>query len=167
MGFVAHANPVFFAQTAQLATATTSVTYMSAGNATTTLQYDSYTAGNPTAAQNATLFVQFAGSSTASTLKINLEYSQDGIDWYQDGGTFSSSEYASSTKSFDVSTVNQYTFQFASSTVGLVTTPTATSSRAINVPTPTRFLRAIFSIPVGSSAGAVWPQIIPAKQYAS
>lgn len=163
------ANPLFFnAPYVSTAIATTTPSYMTAGTATTTLTYDTYASvGNITATLKGALLVQLVGSSTATVLNVNTEYSQDGIDWYQDAGLFNVG-YATSSKPVDIGQVNQFTFAFASSTAGLGAVPAlnATTSRAIPVSTPTRFVRFVFTLPVGSKSGAVWAQFVPQKEYA-
>lgn len=146
------ANPSFFSPTVQTASATTTVNYATAGTGTTTLTYDTYTAGNTYKTNSAVLFTQFAASSTASVLNINLQYSQDGIDWYSDNLVSASTTVNSV---LYIQTANSYTW---------VAAGTATSSKAILIQTPTRFVRAIETIPVGAGAGAVWAQIVPNKE---
>lgn len=158
----AEANPIFFPTTCQTATATTSVTYMSAGLATTTLSCDSYSSGNPRGALRMSLLTQFAATSS-SILKINIEYSQDNIDWYQDGGNINFN-FATTTKPFDIGQVNSYTYNYSSTTPGLGAALNATSTRIVLINTPTRYVRAVYTIPSGSTAGAVWAQLVPIKE---
>src|SRR3990167_6247184 len=74
-------------------TATTSVSYMTVGTATTTYYLDSQANGNPFGADSATLLWQFTASSTNSTQDMYLEYAQSGdcinaptsCDWYYSG----------------------------------------------------------------------------------
>lgn len=148
---LAHANPLQFKPTVQTATATTTVSYMTAGTATTTLTLDSYAPGQPFTTDQAVLFIQFTASTSASILNTTVQYSQDGIDWYSDGGTFENG-FATTTKPYDLSQIAQYTLS------------NGTTTRAINITTPTRFIRAQFSIPVGSAASGVWAQWIPSRQ---
>lgn len=164
---VARANPLFFAVTTQTATATTSPSYMTAGTATTTLTLDTYSSGNSRAAYSATLLIQLAASSTATTLRTNIEYSQDGVDWYQDGGSLFPN-FATTSKPFDIGQVNQFSLTYASSTAGLGAVPAsqATTTRAVKINTPTRYVRAVFTLPTGSAAGAVWAQFVPIKEVA-
>lgn len=174
------ANPLFFPQTKSTATATTTINYMTAGTATTTLVYDSYTSGNPTGVLKGALLLQVVASSTNTTIRVNQEFSQgpeDGVtdclvtptacDWYQDSGSFSPN-YSTSSRPFDLSVVNQYSLNFASSTAGLgaVSAQSGTTTRAISVNVPTRYTRFIFTIPVGSQAGGVWAKFVPVKERA-
>lgn len=147
---LAHANPFYLLPTVQTATATSSVSFMNAGNATTTLTLDAYSSGGPKADDRATLFVQNAASSTSSILNIAIQYSQDSIDWYSDNMSV-----ASSSNPLQIQTANTYTWTAAG---------TATSSKALVVMTPVRYVRAVFTVPIGAAAGAVWAQFVPEEQ---
>lgn len=168
----AHANPLQFKPTVQTASASSTPAgafqgnFMTPGTATSSLAFDSYAAGQPFVTDQAALLLQFVSSSTASQVNINLEYSQDGVDWYQDGGTFENA-FATSTKPFNLAQVNQYILPSSTSTVpglGLPSATGATTTRAILVKTPTRFVRAVFSIPGGFGNGAIWSQWVPSRQ---
>ncbi len=163
----AQANPLFFPVTAQTSSATSSPTYMTAGNSTTTLTYDTYTSGNTTGAASAALLLQLVASSTSSILDTNLEYSQDGVDWYQDAGMFNPS-FSTTTKPFDISIVNKYRYIWNGTQSGLpaVVLTTGTTTRAIALRTPMRYVRAVFTLPADSAAGAVWAQFVPIKERA-
>lgn len=161
---VAHANPSFFT-TNQTATATTTPSYLALGSGTTTLSYDaSLITGDSFASNGAALLVNFSGSSSASILNIDIQYSQDNINWYSiAGGSDIDNGIGSTSPSMTNPTV--VTWQFASSTqdkLAITNGNSATSTRLINVDMPTRYVRAIFSIQTG--AGAVWAQFIAQKQ---
>ena len=162
---IAKAQPTYIGLTVQTATATTSVRYLTPGTGTTTLTYDAYVpTTNSYTPAFATLLIQFAGSSTASTLGINIEYSQDGIDWYK-SSTLSPFSPGTTTNAVNLGATNSYTWTFASSTVGGtgVTAATgATSTRAIMLSTPLRYVRSVVSIT--GAGGAVWQQIVPTKE---
>lgn len=146
-------------------TGSSTPTYMTAGTATTTYTYDSF-CGGATSADSAALLVQFAGASPAAVLNADVQYSQDGIDWYAIGYA-GGSDVNSATSSPSIGTVQQLTFPFASSTIsrGVVTNAnSATSTRIIRLPTPTRFTRVLFTLPVGSTNGAVWAEFVGKKQ---
>lgn len=162
---VVKANPTFAPVTVQTATATSTITYMSPGVATTTLTLDTYSSGNPRLAYNATLLIQFVGTSTASILNTNIQYSQDGIDWYQDGGSLTNN-FATTTKPFDIGQVNTFNYTFSSTSPSLGAAISATSTRAVRVNTPTRYVRALFTMPIGSANGAIWAQFVPIKEVA-
>jgi hypothetical protein len=152
----AWANPLRFPPAVPSATATTTATFFTTSTATTTLAtYDTYSntgvtggGGSTQAMDRATLLIQLAASSTSSVLYTTVEHSQDGIDWYQDNlFTPTSAAYNS------ITNPNVYVWTAAG---------TATSSKAINIPTPLRFVRAKFWM--SGAAGAVWTAIQPQKQ---
>lgn len=144
----AHANPSYFVPTVQTAAATSTASYMTPGTATTTLTYDTFNAGNNYKTNSATLLSQFAASTTP-TFNINLQYSQDGIDWYADNlNVFAAGAIA-------VITPNSYTLAATASS----------TFKAININTPVRFVRVQYSIASGGN-GAVWGQIVPNKEIA-
>lgn len=168
-GGQALANPLFFPATVQTSTATGTPAYMTAGTATTTLTWDSYQAvGNYTGTLNSALLIQLAASSTATILRVNIEYSQDGIDWYQTNGLFVPQFSTSTSPTIDLGQVNQYSLAFASSTAGLgnISGSQATTTRALPVKVPTRYVRAVFTLATGSTPGAVWGQFVPIKERA-
>lgn len=129
------------------ASATTTVTYLTPGTATSTQTYDSYGGGvgDPNASTNAVMLLQFAASSTSSVLNINVQYSMNGIDWYSDN-------LGAATSSTGINVQNSYTWTAAG---------TATSSKAITIPTPVRYSRAVIGI-LGAG-GAVYSNIVAQK----
>lgn len=159
------ANPIFAPITVQTATATTTVNYLTPGTATTTLTMDTYSSGNPRLAFGASLLLQFAGSSTASILNTNIQYSQDSVDWYQDGGSYTQN-FASTSKPFDIGQVHVITYGYTAQDASLRAAINATSTRALHISTPTRYVRAIFTLPIGSGNGAIWAQMVPVKEVA-
>lgn len=160
---IAHANPSLFTSKTT-ATATTTVAFLQAGTGTTTLTYDaSLQSGDSFASNGAVLLIQFAGSSTLSTLNADIQYSQDGADWYSIAqGSDISSGIGSSSPS--LSNPSVITLSFASTTVDKSAGNTATTTRMANFTMPTRFIRAIFTIPVGALNGALWAQFVAQKQ---
>ncbi|MES2060208.1 MAG: hypothetical protein V4438_04225 [Patescibacteria group bacterium] len=164
----ASANPSFFVPYAYitgLTAATGTPAYLTPGTATTTLVYDTNNSGSTYKTNSATLLLELVGSTTGTILKTDLEYSQDGIDYYQDGGV-GPEVFSTTTRPVDISYVNSFSLTFASSTAGLaaVSATQATTTRAMNIKTPTRFVRAVFSLPIGSKNGAVWAQLVPNKE---
>lgn len=159
----AKANPSVFINTAT-ATATTSPAYLTAGTATTTLTFD-LGSGNSKAADSAELLMMLAGSSTATTLNIDIQYSQNGQDWYATSNGWNADLVSTSTP--NISMVTQYTFPFASSTINrsvVTNANSATSTRAVDVPTPTRYVRAVFTLPVGSAGAALYASFTAKQQ---
>lgn len=165
-----HANVGGFPPGAKTATATTTPAVMTPGTGTSTVVYDSYningtneqTTGVVSDTDEAALLVQFTASSTASKLKIAYEYSQDDVDWYQDGITIL---FASSTTGIISTNIpNSMSWTFASTSVGgagiLASNNFATE--ILPVVTPTRYVRAVIS-DTGANA-EVWAQFVPKKQ---
>lgn len=145
---VAHANPLQFVPTVQTATATTTRAYLTTATTATTT-FDSFTPGGQIkAANNATFFLQVEASSTSSIIGVKFQYSQDGVDWYEDNISL-----AATTTVTNIQTPHSYTWP--AQTV-------ATSSRAFTVPTPTRYVRAVVST-TGASA-SIWNQFIPLRE---
>lgn len=154
------ANPLQISPLTSTAAATTTVSYMTPGTGTTTLQYDSYGTGQPRATDRAALLVQFTASTSASILGISLEYSQDAVDWYFDNKI----PQATTTQAISLQTPTSYSWIFASSTPGGL--PGATFAnrvgKVINVDIPTRYVRAVFTN-TGAAAG-VYASFVPQKQ---
>lgn len=145
-GLTTHAAAPDF-NSVSTAAATTSLTYITPGTATTTLTYDSLFTGS----DQAVLLTQLTASSTSSVLNITAQYSQDGIDWYGDNLIESVNSTSTPAKSIQVG--NTYTWLAAS---------TALTSKAIFIPTPTRFTRIQYSMT--GAAGGVWGQMVAKKQ---
>lgn len=146
---IAHANPSFFYAPTSTAAATSTVSQIIPGVATTTVLFDSYATGRPYALDSATLFLQTTASSTSSIVNIAYQFSQDSIDWYDNDLV-----PASSTPSIvQIQGTNSYSWTALN---------TARNSKAVNLPTPTRYVRAVIS-----AAGAnsfIWASIIPKQQ---
>lgn len=183
VGF-AHANSSFFATYAKTAVATSTIAYQTPGTATTTLVYDAWqcqnagssscniTGSNEVGTQNffaadsATLMLQFTASSSISKLTINFEYSDDGIDWYQASSPSLVPGYATTTTTITLGSIPQYSWTFASSTVGgrgLVAGDNR-DTRAIPINTPVRYERAVITCAIGGANCGVWGEFIPKKQ---
>lgn len=158
---IVSANTSIFLPNARTATATTSAAYITAGLGTSTLSYDTYAAvngGQIKAADSAAVLIQYAASSSASQLAWHYEYSMDGIDWYGD----SLSAGATTTQTIDESSYTSYRWNYASTTFG--TSVSGQAFKIVNVPTPTRFVRIVFSVPIGFSPASVWAQFVPKRQ---
>jgi hypothetical protein len=159
---VASANPSYVGPTVQTASATTSPAFMTPGTATSTLSFDAY---NPTTntfvADKLALLMQFTGSSTASILGVNFEYSQDGIDWYKN--TIVNAESVSTTSPvLSLNTPTSMSWAFASTTLNGAAGTSAIATRIVSVPIYTRFVRAVTTL-TGAN-GAFWGQFIPIKE---
>lgn len=178
---LAGANPSIITSKAKTATATTTLRYMTPGTATTTLVYDSQQSdgtnqtnnGNTWATNGAILFVQFTASNTSSVLNTHFEYSDDpscgttptSCDWYRD--TLWGDSFATSTATIQMAITPSYTWNYASTTQGgSAGINIYRGLKAINIPTPSRFVRVVFTVPIGSQNGAVYAEIIPKKEVA-
>ena len=156
---LAHANQSSFCVGNSTSGATTSPVYMTPGTATTTLT-NSACADRATPLDQTNLFVQLTGSSTSSTLGISFEYSQDGVDWYSD----TVNRGATTTQSVNYNQPTSQLLHFASTTVGGAAGTSARTMRAITVPMMSQYVRAIFTVPVGSTNSAIWAQFISQRQ---
>lgn len=155
------ANPSQFSKTVETSAATTTASFVGVGTGTTTLTYDAYTGSSTCGTQivtsnakqtNAALLTQFAASSTSSVLGVSVEYSHDCVDWYQD----SVNPVGTATPMALITSLNAVnTFTWAANTV-------ATTSKAVMLATPTRYLRVKYTLT--GAAGAVWGQIVPNKE---
>lgn len=162
----ADATPLYIAQRTSTASATTSVEYLSFGAGTTTLTYDSYTAGT-VSPDRAALAVMFGASSTNSNLIIDTEYSDNGIDWYEDN--LNSFGATTSPLTVNVAGKNRLSWVFSSTTPIDGGTGISTSTKMFELRVPERYVRVIFtmatsSLGVANTGGTVWAQIAPIKQ---
>lgn len=142
-----HASPQTLVITSPVAT--TTPTFVSTTQNATSTVLDTY--GQPAPSgygfDRNVLLMQYAASSTSAVLSIRYQYSKDNIDWYDDDtGT-------ATTTVFDVSAANSFKW---------TPTGTATSSKMITAPTPTRYTRAIFT--VTGANGAIWYDWQPQRQ---
>lgn len=163
----AQANPTGFSCPAYgpNGIASTSISYMTAGTATTTLVYDTYCVagsnqpnnGNTNATNLLSLLTQFNASSTASILGITAEYSQDGVDWYQDNYIASSTLGA-----YPIALPNSYSWTFASSTIKGLPNAGNLVGKLTRLYAPTRYIRVVYTLT--GTAGAVWGEILPIKE---
>ena len=161
---VAFATALFTGNRAMTAAATTTVVYMSPGNATTTLVYDSYevsgtnqtNSGNLVIPDTVALAVQGVSSSSVSVLNIACEYSYDNIDWYQNN-LYS----ATSSGIMPIVTPSTFSYTFASTTLNGVSIGN-NYAKIVECPIVTRYVRAVLT-----NTGArmsVWATFIPTKQ---
>lgn len=168
---VAHADPSYFG--ASNSNATTTVTYMTAGTATTTEVYDTGLT-NPSAVDSSAFLFTFIGSSTASIANITFEYAHDTVgnckvtptacEWYSDD-YLSVAGTTTPSLVIPLTNIRTYILPFASTTVGgLAGNGNGRNTRILNVPTPTRYVRAVITLPAGSLNGAVYAQFLGKKQ---
>lgn len=147
---IASANGSYFITPVRTAAATSTTSSISPGIATTTLTYDSLVLGSIYATDRASLLVQDTASNSAAVIGIALQYSQDGIDWY-DNNLSGTSSIQSVT---NITVANTFTLQGNA--------VASSSLKIISVPTPTRFVRAVFSGTTGTSS--LWAQFVPVRQ---
>ena len=146
------ANPSFFIRSGN-GTPSIPVGYLSPGAATTTITAFDLGVGGAQGADSAILTLQFTGSTTpfnsrvaTTTYQVVLEYSQDNSDWYSLNA---------------VATTTTLGWQTVKGVLIASTTPTKTY---VTVPTPTRYVRGIITIPAGSTNGSVWGEFIAKRQ---
>lgn len=143
---------------------TTSISYMTPGTATTTATCDTTKANLGTdTLDKAYLALQVTASSTGLT-NFRFEYSEDGIDWYGDN-LYEETGLSTTTASNIIWDSNYHThsIQFASSTSACADNSISNNNRncfLIPVPTPTRYVRAVFTVPIGSTNSGVWASFI-------
>lgn len=166
--FTAAANPLGFSQGAKSATATTSVSYMTPGTGTTTVLYDSYEVngtnqtnnGNTWVPNSITVLTQIIGSTTASLVNAQVEYSMDKQDWFKlapIGATSTEIVYINDEAvSFQLGALGD-----RDAGLGGVASSTR---RAFTLDVPTRYVRLVFTVPIGNVNSSVWAQIIPKKE---
>ncbi len=171
---VTKANPLEFlvenTTTGSVTASTTLLGYLSAGTGTSTIPYDTYNFGNANtyASNGLALALQFTGSTTptnsavaTTTYNVTFEYSQDNIDWYSDAYLLR----ATTTNPLLAATPISTTFVLGTQTSGGLKVGSTTPTKfLLNVPAPTRYVRAIITIPSGSTNGAVWGLFIGQKQ---
>ncbi|CCD89841.1 exported protein of unknown function [Bradyrhizobium sp. ORS 285] len=170
----AHANPSLFAIATSTAAATTTVTSMGAGLATTTLYFDSYAqtffGGNKQRPDFGLLLVQKTGSSTSAVLNIAFEYADDisgtnctvtpaACDWYQN---YTGVNYGATTTAY-VGPAASIAWRAATTTIGGATSSSPRETGAFLVQTYTRYVRAVFTATGATST--VWARFIPIQQY--
>lgn len=180
-----HANPSGYIRKTS-ATASTTLTFMTPGTATTSAVIDCGLANaSATGCDGGALLVAFTSSSSVSTLLINQEFSQGvagntsidcvatptACDWYQSNQTFISSfastTLAASVGQVDVALIPQYNWDFASTSVGgaAVLTNNNLGTTMIPVISPTRYTRFVFSLKVLTNGnGAVYWETVFKKE---
>lgn len=163
------ANPSFF-ERYQWASATTTVAYLNpqplAGQAaggsvaTTTLNLIPNTYLNQ-GMDSASVLIQYTGSSTASILAVQPEYSQDNVDWYAMSAT------STSQAGIQVFTDYRFLWNYASSTNFGSTTTGGKNSRIFTFPMPTKYARVLLYMAGGSQNGTVWYEAVGKRQVAN
>ena len=182
-GYTVYAAPSQFGCAAKTSTGTTTPSFITPGNATTTLLYDtqqisgtnqtgcSYQIAN-WKTDSASLLIQFhASSSPASVLKYRFLFSDDGQDYYSENEVSNINATTSiSVGSFKENIWTQVASTTEVSTItgsGLATTSQA--SRLINLPTPLRYTKVLFYVPPATGLAtstnvSVYAKVVPVKQ---
>lgn len=137
------------------ATATSTMSFMSPGAATTTYQLDGLASNKVQEMgeiDSAAVYIAFNASSSSSILAYQVQYSNNNVDWYGESASLS-------TANANIASTSNAVTQEASTTVTHLWSPGAsgTSTKAILLPPlPAKHERLIFSIPVGSANGAIY-----------
>jgi hypothetical protein len=132
------ANRSFFVGGPSTSVATSTVTSLGTGQSTT-LILDSFNS-IPAAVDSTTLLLQFTASTSASVLHIVPSYSMDGVDYYENNIT------ATSSTSNSITVGNFWTLQGNA--------VSSTTRKAVSIPTPTRYIRVTFTAVTGTSS--IW-----------
>lgn len=130
-------------------TATTTVSYMTPGTATTTNTFNSQSDGSYIA--DTAVFTQcLNASSTATVLTTAFEYSYDGGTWFADN--FATSSTAG--PAIFVQQPTSYSWTFASTSINGSPANANFGCKIFALKTPTQYVRAVMS--VTGAAGAIW-----------
>lgn len=145
--------------TCQTSAATSSPAYLLATASTSVITCDAYHMVNgnftPIALDSGVLLMQFkSASTTGATLTAKFQYSNDGVDWY--GDNTGQNNIATTTGPVTIGADKSITWTAA--------TTSATSSEAIDIKTPTRFIRVTFTNPAGLATSSIWGQFIFKQQ---
>lgn len=166
---VAYANPSFFATgiTTNNAASSTPAWLVAGASTSTSPVYDAYAptaASQHFAADSAGLLIRDAASSSATVFHHAIEYSQDGIDYYQNF-VIAPRTFGTTTPSLTLSNFVSLTYPFASTTVqgkAVTNLNSATTTIATTIPTPFRYTRIITWVTGGN--GASWVNLVPVKE---
>ncbi len=154
------ANPSYFAPSTSTGTATTTVTTITPGAATTTLIHDSFYQGNNTAVDSLALMMQVKASTSASVVDYSVSYSMDGIDYYEADLIPSSVVFGQSRIDHASSTITER-WAAGSATA-------STTRKLVNIPAPLRYTKITFTNPAGVSPTnlLLWASLQPIKERA-
>ena len=155
------ANPPFWRTVKFGATATTSLVYMTPGNATTTYTLSST---DETAYDKATVMFQITATSTGvvnPTVAVAIEHSHNGIDWYNEA----KSPVQATTTLMTSDPFYSHSFKVSSSTANKGATDSTTRfAYSFSIDTPTKYTRVKFSVPASGGNVGLWGDIIGLKQ---
>ena len=168
---ITRANPSQILLSASAA-ATTTVTYMTPGAATTTPVFDTQS-DLERSTDNAELLVWMNATNTTSAIDLYPQYSDGSpqincattptlCNWYF---AVDPPNYATTTVEADISKPAKYRWTFASTSPDLsAAAANASTTRAIGIKTPTRYVRVLIVVPVGAGNAAVWTEWAGKKQ---
>ena len=170
-GMFVYANPIFLYGSCQAdgqTAAVTSVSYLTAGRATTTIGNTNpcnLTLQTGSVADKLSLnLIQQASSSPLSIVDITYQWSNDATNWYYETAQLNASGLATSTTLIPLA---KYRFiQTASTTDILTGVSTGTSTQTVEIANPdrARYFRAFFYAPAGSQPSAIHVEVVPRKQ---
>lgn len=130
-------------------TATTTLSYIPIGTATTTNTFNTQIDGG-TIPETAVFTECLTASSTLTVLNTTFEYSYDGVTYFQDNLS------ASTTVTNSIVTPNSFSWTYASSTIGGQTPSGSNNSlcKVLAIRTPLPWVRAVMT--TTGANGAVW-----------
>ena len=148
IGSLVQASPSRYLAPITSATATTTVTQLAVGNASTTIAFDSYSNGRPYAFDSATLLLQVTASTSASVINMEYQFSDNNVDWYQNNLAL-----PTATTTAQIGAYQSYIWTPAT---------TATTTRAFTLPVPTRYVRVVLHALTANSF--VYSSIVPKQE---
>jgi hypothetical protein len=148
------ANLAYFLRV-ESATATSTLSYMTPGTATTTISID----GGASALDSALLTFQYTASGTAPVLKARVEYSSDKIDWYPQ-----MTAIGQATTTLIATPFLEYSFTLSTTTDNGGSGTSARVHGSLDIPTPTRYTRVKFYVPASGGNGALYTELTAKKQ---
>ena len=165
---VAKANPSYFVRNSSSSStnctmsASTSVAYMTAGRATTTLTLNAVGCGSSRAIDSAALMLYRNASAPGTRTRIKFEFSDDcdastGGSWYAPVAT--STDYVVDTDAA-VNSFNAITWQFASTTIGGGVAASDSDTLLIPIRVPTKCVRAVLTVPIGAASSSIWGALV-------
>lgn len=146
------------------AAATSTVSYLNPGTGTTTYQLDSPTYGYPPTGKvasmmgidSSSLYLLFNASSSNSILAWQIQYSNNGSDWYGESESYVPQGFATASTTAGAAIVE------ASSTVTHLWQVSAAgfNYKVVSLPTtPALHERIVFTMPAGSAPGALYNEV--------
>lgn len=149
------------------AAATSTLSYMTGGTATTTNAFDTQNDGG-FPADSATLAFQVTATSTGvdvPKITVRFEDSDDGIDWYSRAVSVNDS-YPTTVASTTVMVAPEMSFLLSTSSANSYFGSGSLTRLHYNVPVGARmrYVRAVFYVPIGGGKMGIWSDIYVKKQ---